>query len=206
MGIDGKKVDVSINNGKISVGSNASPDLKRMAELVNKSRSPSALSGFMGVANNGTKAHFGIAEYAPKRDLYGLHQAHDQDGRVLVWEPNTGGTGKFLGDPDFLTKGKKGEAVGYKEATITIYEGQIRDDIRGLREEAKDPQLSVEEAMVSVFAHETDHDTNKGAIDAIQQRQEGGTNGFDVEAPALRVGAETAQEIKQNRPKKPEED
>ena len=62
--------------------------------------------------------------------------------------------------------------------------------------------------MVSVMSHEEEHDVDKGSMNAIQDRQEGRKNDFNVEAPAEAVGSQVDQEIRQKREKKrkPDED
>jgi RHS repeat-associated protein len=200
VGTDGKKVDVSVDKtGNISVGTNASSDLKRMAGLVSKSGSATAMSQFMKVASNDTSVHFKIEGYSsPKGTLLGLHQAHDAKGNALGWDGDE--RGKFNGEAEFLTKGKKGDAVGYKEATITLYESEIKDDLTGLQQKYGDPRVTVEDALVSVFSHETDHDTDEQAVQAIQDRQEGTPNDANVEDPARAIERQVIDEIIKNRP------
>jgi RHS repeat-associated protein len=121
-----QKVDVHVNKaGQIEVGKNASADLKRMANLVNSSGSKFAVEGFNKLGNNETVINFKIETAPIKNDKLGLHQAHDKDGPVK-WEAGTGGTGKFEKMPDYI-KGNDGKDK-YREASITIYEGNFTPD------------------------------------------------------------------------------
>ncbi len=201
VGANGKKVGFKISdNGKMVLGKNASADLVRMARLINKTGSETALAQFAAAATNETRNNFKIAQEEVKNNLNGLHQAHDKSGKPLVWEEGTGGTGKFNGQPDYI-KDKNGNMV-YKETSITIFEGNMnKDEVKANQELYADPGLTKSELMVGVFAHEIDHNTNQAAIDAIRTRQEGGRNNLDVEKPADAVEEQTLGEIKKKRPK-----
>ena len=203
-GTDNKRVDVSVSkDGKITVGNNASADLKRMANLVSKSGSATALSQFMKVADNDTQLNFKIADKSSGKPLFGLHQAHDEKGNALTWDDKKG---VFNGDTAYITKGKKGAVVGYQEATITVYEGEIKDNLGILQRDYGDPKLTVDDALVTVFSHESDHDTDKEAINAIHDREEGIQNNNDPESSAGAVEVQTAKEIKERRPKENKKD
>ena len=180
-----------MKDGKITVGQNASKDLRRMAGLVSTSGSATALSLFTKTAANDTKVNFSIVTEKVDNGLGGLHQAHDKDGKALTWVANNDGTGHFNGQVAFI-KDEKGN-LEYKEATITVYEGNIKGD----------SQQATDDTMVSVMSHEEEHDNDKDSMNAIKDRQEGRKNDFDVEAPAYRVGAQVDREIKENRQKKP---
>jgi RHS repeat-associated protein len=162
VGTDGKKVEVNMKDGKIIVGRNASKDLKRLAGLVSKAGSKTALEIFSKVANNVTKVNFGIVTEKVDNGLGGLHQAHDSDGKALTWIAGEKGSGHFDGTVSFVKDDKGNDA--YKETTITIFEGNIKGSNK---QETKD-------AIVSVFAHEGEHDTDQNSINAIKERQEGG--------------------------------
>ena len=187
VGTDGKRVEVTMKDGRIMVGQNASNDLQRMAGLVSESGSKTALSMFTKVAGNDTKVNFGIVTEKVDNGLGGLHQAHDKDGKALTWVANKDGTGNFDGNVAFIKDGKGNSA--YQEATITVYEGNIKGD----------SQQATEDAMVSVFSHEEEHDANQDSINAIKDRQEGRKNAFDVEAPAYRLGGQVDMEIREYR-------
>ena len=92
--------------------------------------------------------------------------------------------------PDYI-KGKDGKDK-YKEASITIYEGNFSAD-QTTYEKIKngDPSLTKDEHMVAVFTHEGFHDTDQQTLDAIKTRQQGGANNYDVEN-----AAETKAEMK----------
>jgi len=173
VGTDGKKVVVTETNGKINVSKNASKDLKRMTKLVSKSGSKTAVSQFLKLANNNTKVNFKIEKDVVKNGKYGLHQVHNKDGNILNWKPNENNNkvGRFEGDVAFTT-GASGNPE-YKEATITIFEGNMVG--------SKD---SREEYMVSVFGHEAFHDTDQKTINSIKQSSESHGQTDDVESPA----------------------
>jgi RHS repeat-associated protein len=187
VGTDRKRVEVTVKDGRITVGQNASKDLQRMAGLISESGSKTAVSMFHKVAGNDTKVNFGIVTEKVDNGLGGLHQAHDKDGKALNWVEGDKGTGHFEGNVAFIK-----DKNAYQEATITIYEGNLSGG----------DQQSTEDAMVSTFAHEGDHDTNQKSIKAIKDRQEGRKNDRNVEAPAYKVGSKVDQEIEKNREKK----
>lgn len=195
----GNKVNVSVNkSGQVVVGKNASADLKRMAGLVNSSGSKSAVAMFNKMGNNATKINFKI-ETAPKDNgLLGLHQAHDKEG-AIKWEAHTGGTGKFEKMPDYI-KGEDGKDK-YREASVTIYEGNIDQRQLYYHQRANDdPALTKDELIVAVFTHEGFHDTDQETIDAIKTRQQGGKNDYDVEhAAKTKAENEVYSELKKKR-------
>jgi RHS repeat-associated protein len=195
----GHRVSVSVNKvGHVSVGKNASADLQRMANLVNSSGSQSAVEAFRTLGNNETKINFKIDPGRKEEGLLGLHQAHSDNAQV-EWEENKGGTGKFQKMPDYI-KGKDGKDK-YKEATITIFEGEFTSEMMSfLKRKFGDSQLTKEESMAAVFTHEAFHDTDQETIDAIKQRMDGKENNFDVENAARKNGDEKAiDEIKKKR-------
>ena len=65
VGANNKKVNIQMKNGKLTYGRNVTAHLKRQIELINKSGSSKAMSGFLALANNDTKTHFKISQ-----DLY----------------------------------------------------------------------------------------------------------------------------------------
>jgi hypothetical protein len=99
--------------------------------------------------------------------------------------------------PAYITD-KNGNSV-YAEATITIFEGNIENSLRGLQDAYKDPEMTTEDYAVATFGHEGDHDTNQQAINAIKDRQEGRPNNFDVEAPAYEVTRQILRETQASR-------
>jgi hypothetical protein len=200
VGTNGKKVSVKVNaNGKLQVGNNANQSLKRYADLVNKSGSSEAISAMLKVASNATKVHFKISSEV-KRDkdgrvVYGYHQAHDKNGKALEWNDKTN---RFDGEAAFV-KGSSGNTE-YKEATITIFEGSIKENLSSFFvQRYDDPNVTVPDAIVTVGTHENTHDTDKGSIKAVKDRQEGRTNPMDMEPPAEAVEKKAADEIKKNR-------
>ena len=201
VGKDGKKVQVTETGGKVQVGKNASDALKRYAALVNQSESSESVASMLKVASNATKVHLQFSQEVKydKGDLvFGLHQAHDKKGKALDWDDDTG---KFKGKAAFTTA--NGETQ-YKEATITIYEGSINKNLGYFGKLSNDPTVTVAEAMVIVGSHENTHDTDKASIKAVKDRQEGKTNPLNVEQPAVEVMRKVADEIKDNKQKKKE--
>lgn len=196
------KVSVSVNKaGQVVVGKNASADLKRMANLVNQSGSKTAVEMFNKLGNNDTKINFKIETDSKPVPLLGLHQAHDKYGKALKWEANTGGTGKFEGKPEYI-KDKKGNTA-YKEASITLYEGNMTPaQVRAHGENyGGDGSITRDQAMVSIFTHEGYHDTDQMTIDAIKTRQEGGVNNYDVETAAYKMNTQVLSEINEKKKK-----
>jgi RHS repeat-associated protein len=158
---------------KTPKNSNVLVDLQRMAGLINKSGSRTATSQFMGLANNSTKIHFKIeSERIGDPGLRGVHEVHDAKGNKLTWDRNTG---LFNSKPAY---NKNGE---YKEATITIFEGTIEKGLSYERQLFSDPRITKDEAMVSTFAHEAEHDLNKKDIAEIKGRYEGRGTHYDVD-------------------------
>ena len=197
VGKKGRTVEASLDkNGRIKL-KNATSDLKRMAKLINKSGSETTRNEFLAVAGNETKTNFRIEKRPVDNDLLGLHQAHDKNGKPLDWQKNTGGTGRFDGEPAYKPD-QNGNQV-YVEATITIFEGNIKDNLPNIQSFYRDSQMTSDEAVVGTFTHETDHNTNQEAIDAIRDRQEGRPNNFNVETPAEAVEKRAYEEIKRKR-------
>ena len=102
VGVDGENVDVSQDkNGKISVGDNASEDLKRMASMINSSGSKTAAKQFMKLSRNECKIHFQIDRGKGDGRRIGYHQAHDEQGNPLDWVGDRD-NGYFEGTPRIL--------------------------------------------------------------------------------------------------------
>jgi RHS repeat-associated protein len=189
VGTDGNPVTISIQDGKLSLGANASPDLKRMATLINKTGSQKAMDQFKKVGSNNTKVHFKFSNEIVRTGrggvLFGLHQAHDINGNPLKWNS---GTGTFNGDVAFITDAEGN--IAYNEASITVYEETIK--------KYTDNEADKEKEMVSTKAHEDEHDLNKKDIKAIKERQEGKKNKRNVEKKATKVGGKVRREIERN--------
>ena len=180
---DGNKIKVKRNKktGEIEVKagkktdpkSKALADLQRMAGLVNKSGSKTAANQFMEVSKNKTKVHFSIeTERTGRPSLNGVHEAHDKNGAKLSWDSSTG---KFNDKPAYNKDGS------YKEASITIFEGSINNNLDSTRLSFGDPNITKDEAIVSVFGHEAEHNLNKRDIAEIKGRYEGKGNNYDVD-------------------------
>lgn len=158
-----------------------------MVELINESGSETATSQFLKVGANETKIHFQfskefVIDTKTKKWQLGLHQAHDSEGKALEWDPIKG---EFDGEISFI-QDSEGNSV-YKEATITVYDlaiGLISPD-----------KKTTNAFIVSVNAHENEHDLNKEDIKAIKGRQEGVKNDRDVEGVATEIGKRVIREI-----------
>jgi len=176
LGTNGKRVSVTRDtNGHVRVGRNANASLRRYAELVNKAESSEAVSAMLKIASSATKVHFNISK-EEKFDKdgsrsYGLHQAHDKNGKALEWNENSN---KFDGEAAFV-KGKGGN-IEYKEATISIFEGSINANLSFFASRYNDPNITASEAIVTAGTHEKTHDTDQDTINAVKDRQEGKIN------------------------------
>lgn len=200
VGVNGEKVNVTYNKqGHIVLGKNASADLKRMANLINGAGSKTAMKQFGKLSENGTKINFKIEKEEVNNGLFGLHQAHDKDGKALNWV-GKGTTGKFDGTPEYST-GKEGQ-LEYTEATITLFEGNLDKGIGSLQQEYGDKNLTKDQGLVTVFTHEGEHDLNQGDMQAIKDRYEGKTNKRDVEYEATQIEYRSANEVKSKKPSK----
>lgn len=168
LGTDDKPVNfVQRKDGTLEIGTNASADLKALVQHVNDSGSITAMNQIMKASQNETKIHVKIVTEARDNGLLGLHQAHDKDGKALTWDNNKG---DFLGTPAYVD-GKEGV---YKEATITIFKGNIVDTggngkIRGFN-------ITISQEIANTFQHESHHDTDKEFIQDLRNKREGKPN------------------------------
>jgi RHS repeat-associated protein len=178
---NGNKIKVKKKDGQIIVtghkktpkDSKALADLQKMAGLVNGAGSKTATSQFMKLSKNDTKIHFKIeTERAGRPSLNGVHEAHNESGTRLSWDSRTG---KFNEKPAYNKDGT------YKEATITIFEGSIEKNLDDTRQAFGDPNITKNEAMVSVFGHEAEHNLNKRDIAEIKGRYEGKGTNYNVD-------------------------
>ena len=100
---------------------------------------------------------------------YGVHQAHDAEGNILEWDS---GKDDFDGAPAYV----EGEEGVYKEATITIFRGNIQASCTEAgcgNSKGIGVKLSAEESMAGTFSHESHHNTNKEFIQDLKNRREG---------------------------------
>lgn len=190
VGTDGQRVDANVVNGKIVLGNNASKDLQRMATMTNDSGSSKALSQFMGVANNETKVNFQIVSGKVDNGLLGLHQAHDANGKALNWNDKTN---TWDGKAEYI-KDASGNSV-YKEATISIFEGNFTQEIVDAKNLTDAKNFTKDDAMVSTNAHEDEHDLNIEDISSIKGRSEGIASSRDPEAAAKDVSNRVSIQI-----------
>ena len=187
VGVDGENVEVNQEkNGKISVGNNASDDLKRMASMINESGSKTAARQFMRLSKNECKIHFQIVQDDGNGGRLGYHQAHGENGNPLDWNDEQG---TFSEMPSYINN------TTYKEATITIFENVVAKS-KGQFSYQDNKTLTLENAMVVVFAHEAEHNLNKLDILSIKYAiMGGGDNLRNVEKNAERIEKKTLREI-----------
>jgi len=196
---NGNKIDVTIIDGKFELGKNSTPDLREITNYINESKSKTAAEEFEKLANNDTKIHFNMikepVENKPVK-LAGLHRPHDANGKMLDWDSQKGG---FNGEPEYI-RDMDCNITGYKEATISIFKGNITDKVAVAKSIYFKIDLLVKtDVMVGTFTHEGDHDTNIDAIKAIKDKKPGYDVYKVVEKPALEKQKKVHEEIKENR-------
>ncbi|MFD2919038.1 DUF6443 domain-containing protein [Terrimonas rubra] len=170
----GNRVSVSQNkSGQIILGKNASADLKELVNSVNTSGSKTAITQIMKAGKNSTKIHVKIETEVHDKPgqlgdgLLGLHQAHDEKGKALKWDSNKG---DFDGKPAYV----QGEEGVYKEATITIFKGNIEES--GGNGAVYGWDITLSQEMANTFQHEANHDTDKEFIKDLKDKREGKPN------------------------------
>ena len=162
VGTDGKKVKFRRRkDGTIKVGRNASADLRELVNSVNHSGSSTAVSQIMLASKNKTKIHVKIETEVIDNGLLGQHQAHDKDGNVLEWDSEKG---DFNGTPAYVEDGV------YKEATITIFKGNIEESGGNAKYYGFD--ITNEQEIANTFQHECNHDTDKEFIQDLKNKRE----------------------------------
>jgi len=160
-------------DGILKVGRNASADLKCLVKTVNASGSGTAMNQIYEASQNKTKIHVSVeSEIHDKAGqlgygLLGLHQAHDADGNALKWNSDKG---DFDGTPAYV----EGEEGVYKEATITIFKGNIEES--GGNAQYYDFDITVKQEVANTFQHESHHDTDKEFIQDLRNKREGKPN------------------------------
>lgn len=171
---NGKKVNVSLKAGQIVLGKNASRDLRELVNDVNSSGSKTAIRQIIKVGNNRTKVHVRIETEVQDKPgqlgygLYGLHQAHDESGKALKWDTKKG---DFNGIPAYV----KDEKGVYKEATITVFKGNLEMS-GGNGTSYGWVGITMAQEIANTFQHETNHDTDKEFIEDLRNRREGKPN------------------------------
>ena len=177
-GTDGKKVKMTNKAGKIAFTSkNASADLIELIRLVNASGSKTAVGQIMKASNNESMINVRIETKPIANNLYGLHQAHDKSGKALKWDSKKG---DFVGVPEYVG-GKSGTRV-YKEATITIFKGNLeKGGGNASSHKSAGVKLTLEQLIAGTFAHETGHNTDEEFIEDLYKRRSGKKNkGLDA--------------------------
>jgi len=166
VGVDGEKVKIRRRKGQLVIKSgNASSDLVELISSVNSSGSKTANKQIRKASRNKTMIHVQIETAVVNNGLLGLHQAHDKDGNVLTWDSNKG---DFNGTPAYVKKGV------YKEATITIFKGNIEQS--GGNGGHYGWNITTSQEMANTFQHETHHDTDKEFIQDLRNKREGKPN------------------------------
>lgn len=193
-GTDGKAITYTEKDGKLTVSDNATNDTRTIVNAINESGSETSKEQFKGIADSETKTNLKVESKEVNNNLFGLHQAHDKNGVALDWDRESG---KFSGTVEFITD-KNGNSV-YKEATITVFAGNIESGITSLQNEYGNNDLTTQQAVVTVFSHEAEHDLNKKDISTIKDRQNGLSNNRNVEAAATTVEYKVADEIKRKK-------
>ena len=168
IGVNDKKVRFrQRRDGTIKVGRNASADLKTLVSSVNSSGSKTAMNQIMTASKNESKIHVKIVNEKVDNGLLGLHQAHDKDGNALNWNS---AKGDFDGTPAYV-EGKDGV---YKEATITIFQGNI--DESGGNGSYYGFDVTTEQETANTFQHESHHNTDSEFIQDLKNKREGKPN------------------------------
>ncbi len=169
VGTNGKKVRFRMRkDGTIKIGRNASADLRRLVNAANSTGSSKVLGHIMDVSKNKTKVHVKVVKEKVDNGLYGLHQAHDADGNALNWNSEKG---DFDGTPAYV----EGEEGVYKEATITVFEGNIEEGGGNGKYYGYD-DISTEQEIGHTFGHESNHDSDSEFIQDLRNRREGKPN------------------------------
>jgi len=177
-GTDGKKVEMTKKAGRIEITSkNAPTDLMELIRLINASGSTTAVGLIMKASNNESMINVRIEDKPVPNNLYGLHQAHDKSGKPLKWDSKKG---DFVGVPEYVG-GKSGTKV-YKEATITIFKGNLeKGGGNASSHKSAGLTLTLEQLVAGTFAHEVGHNVDEEFIEDLRKRREGEKNkGLDA--------------------------
>jgi RHS repeat-associated protein len=166
-GIDNQEVIIKqekVNGKKIWIikSNNASADLRKLVDLINKSGSKSASSQFSALNKSVTMVTIVIdtttsrtpAEIQRGGATIGLHQPHNQNGALTFDDTKD----RFSGVADAAVDSNGKPIQAYREATITLYEKKMAEG--GLSGAA------LEKEMVATFGHEVRHDTDPLQIQA----------------------------------------
>lgn len=177
VGADGKPVTTTVNdNGQIQLSSNATADLTSLVESVNSSGSSTAIGQIMNAGSNKSRINVRIENEVHDKPgqagygLFGVHQAHDKDGNILEWDSEKG---DFNGTPEYV----EGEEGVYKEATITVFSGNIKKAGKeGSNGSYYGFDITVDQETANTFQHETNHNTDKEFIKDLKNKREGKKN------------------------------
>jgi RHS repeat-associated protein len=160
-GTDGTRVDIVEVDGELVIRSkNATKDLTRLVNLINKSGSSLALGQFNKLNASKTMINLVIDTTTVGGGLLGLHQPHGTrpDGSKGALNFNEK-TNQFDGQAD-IVKDANGNEV-YAEATITLFEGEFKQAYGNNTE-------AIEDDLVGTFGHEAQHDLDSKQVQATK--------------------------------------
>ncbi|MBA3986167.1 MAG: RHS repeat-associated core domain-containing protein [Flavobacteriales bacterium] len=171
IGVNDKEVKFKQRkDGTLKVGRNASSNLKYLVNTVNTSGSKTAMNQIFEASQNKTKIHVNVESEVHDKvgqlgfEALGIHQAHDESGNALKWNEETG---DFDGTPAYI----EGEKGVYKEATITIFKGNIEES--ETKRINSGLNITNEQEVANTFQHESHHNTDKEFIQDLRNKREG---------------------------------
>ena len=162
----GARVEVTYNeNGSLSFSKNADVNTIRMANAMNLTKSGRSMLKFVDNSSIGTRMI--ISPNSKEGD-----KTFSINGETVQ--------GNFNKDDNYGKVVNKDGTFGIKEATITVYEGTLKENIKE-GSGSKLTGLTLDQAIGAVAGHETVHATNKGEIDKDLKTESSGTNRTDGE-------------------------
>ncbi len=180
-GTDGKRVVVILNGDTLEYSNNISNDLKTLIDLANQTCSMTLKNQILETSKSLTEIEVEITD-EPSDCCLGKHQVYDSNGNLLDWIG--GGDGDFNGTPEYASD----DVGAYKKAKITIFRMEIENtgtengygNAQYGRPYAPFNQppvnLTLEEAILATFSHESHHDTDEEFIQDLRNRRNGEEN------------------------------
>ncbi len=148
----GKSVSITINkDGTLNYSKNATADIKRIAYGLSLTKT--GLEQLNKIIHSNVKVKLRISQESK------IEKLPNNMAGYTYGETQQGNANK--NDNYGITMNKKGN-YSIKEATITVYEGTIRDDAK--TSNAKHACLSMDEAIGAVAGHEIEHAVDKDNI------------------------------------------
>ena len=141
-----KKVTVISQNGNLTFSKNATKDIIRIVNALSLTKT--GRSQLDKLIKSDIKVHMGISE-----------ETRDNGKNYTYAETIQGNSNKTDDYGTYYNNGK----YGIKEASITIYEGSIKESIKQ-GSHLKHEGLGLEQAIGAVVGHEIVHATNKSEI------------------------------------------